>query len=61
MLLYAREYKMMMDFRTPIHMYRMWRPVGGRWVEGETRFPWEEEVQRSDQIKEKRNERVSLK
>ena len=24
-------------------MYRMWRPVGGIWVEGETRLPWEEE------------------
>lgn len=39
----AWGYTMMMIFRTPIHMYRMWRPVGGRWVEGETRLPWEEE------------------
>ena len=27
--------------RTPIHMYRMWRPAGGVWVEGQTHLPWE--------------------
>ena len=37
------EYTMTVQFRTPIHMYRMWRPAGGKWVEGETRFPWEGE------------------
>lgn len=26
----------------PIHTYLMWRPVGGRFVEGETVVPWEE-------------------
>ncbi|KAI4137767.1 MAG: hypothetical protein LQ341_004997 [Variospora aurantia] len=31
------------DFQTPIHMYRMWRPAGGQWVEGETQFPWGED------------------
>ena len=35
------------DLSTPIHMYRMWRPAGGRWVEGETKLPWEEEKQES--------------
>ena len=28
---------------TPIHVFLMWRPKGGvRFVEGETRVPWEE-------------------
>ncbi|KAL8912043.1 MAG: hypothetical protein Q9171_002896 [Xanthocarpia ochracea] len=31
------------DMQTPIHMYRMWRPAGGKWVEGETQLPWEED------------------
>ena len=30
------------EIRTPIHMYRMWRPAGGSWVEGETQLPWED-------------------
>ncbi|KAL8648730.1 MAG: hypothetical protein Q9210_004811 [Variospora velana] len=31
------------DMQTPIHVYRMWRPAGGKWVEGETQFPWKED------------------
>ncbi|KAL8978282.1 MAG: hypothetical protein Q9205_006095 [Flavoplaca limonia] len=31
------------DMQTPIHMYRMWRPAGGRWVEGRTQLPWEKD------------------
>ncbi|KAI4275920.1 MAG: hypothetical protein LQ337_002835 [Flavoplaca oasis] len=31
------------DMQTPIHMYRMWRPAGGRWVEGKTQLPWEKD------------------
>ncbi|KAI4150567.1 MAG: hypothetical protein L6R39_002250 [Caloplaca ligustica] len=27
--------------QTPIHNYLMWRPKGGRFVEGETAIPWE--------------------
>lgn len=27
---------------TPIHTYLMWRPVDGKFVEGETKAPWEE-------------------
>ena len=30
------------NLRTPIHLYRMWRPAGGKWVEGESKLPWEE-------------------
>lgn len=29
-------------FQTPIHTYLMWRPVGGRFVEGKTVVPWVE-------------------
>lgn len=26
--------------RLPMHGFFMWRPIGGKWVEGETEFPW---------------------
>ena len=29
------------ELRMPVHCYLMWRPKGGKFVEGETVVPWD--------------------
>ena len=35
------------ELRTPVHLYLMWRPKGGRFVDGETVVPWDNKFYRN--------------
>jgi len=37
----AKEWKRMDEEILPVHCVTMWRPKGGRYIEGETVKPWE--------------------
>lgn len=37
----SNEWKRLQEGILPLHGYFMWRPVGGKYVDGKTIIPWE--------------------